>query len=131
MCNPPASPVVQTAGPLFCAARQPVDNSCFSFGNTALQPARPPALRLVLSVCTLVCLFVIHWWLFSCLIIWVLLDCSVATAERNEVVSLPVDSSVIYFSHFYVILYIGLVLTFHLDLHNLGFLFIFQSYRYW
>jgi len=40
MCNPPASPVVQSAGPL-CAAHQPADNSCFSFGNTALQPAHP------------------------------------------------------------------------------------------
>jgi len=42
MWNPPASPVVQPAGPLFSAARQPADNSCFSFGNTALQPAGPP-----------------------------------------------------------------------------------------
>ena len=33
--------VVQSAGPPFCAARQPTENSCFSFGNTALQPARP------------------------------------------------------------------------------------------
>ena len=42
MCSPLAHPVVQPAGPLFCAARQPADISCFSFGNTAL--------RLVLSV---------------------------------------------------------------------------------
>ena len=42
MCNPPAIPVVQPASPLFYAARHPKDNSCFSFGNTALQPAGPP-----------------------------------------------------------------------------------------
>jgi len=41
MCSPLARPVVQPAGPPFCAARQPAENSCFSFGNTALQPARP------------------------------------------------------------------------------------------
>jgi len=33
---------VQPTGPFCCAARQPVENSCFSFGNIAL--------RLVLSV---------------------------------------------------------------------------------
>jgi len=32
---------MQPAGPPFCAARQPVKNSCFSFGNTALTPTRP------------------------------------------------------------------------------------------
>jgi len=37
--------LVQPAGPLFYAARQPADNSCFLFGNTAR-----PALRLVLSL---------------------------------------------------------------------------------
>jgi len=42
MYNPPASPVVQLAGPLFYAACHPTDNSCFSFGNMALQPAGPP-----------------------------------------------------------------------------------------
>jgi len=40
---------VQSAGPHLCAARQPTENSCFSFGNMTLQPARLPALRLVLS----------------------------------------------------------------------------------
>jgi len=41
MCSPLARPVVKPAGPPFCAGRQPAENSCFSFGNTALQPARP------------------------------------------------------------------------------------------
>jgi len=41
MCRPPARLNVQPTGPPFCAAHQPVENSCFSFGNTALQPARP------------------------------------------------------------------------------------------
>jgi len=41
MCSPLAHHVVQPAGPPFCAARQPAENSCFSFGNSALQPARP------------------------------------------------------------------------------------------
>jgi len=41
MYSPLAHPVVQPAGPSFCAARQPAENSCFLFGNTALQPARP------------------------------------------------------------------------------------------
>jgi len=41
MCSPLAHPLVQPAGPPCCAARQPAENSCFSFGNTALQPARP------------------------------------------------------------------------------------------
>jgi len=41
MCSPLARPVVQPAGSPFCAACQPLENSCFSFGNTAL--------RLVLS----------------------------------------------------------------------------------
>jgi len=50
MCSPVASPVVQPAGPL-CAARQPADISCFSFGNTALQPARPagPPFSVILE----------------------------------------------------------------------------------
>jgi len=41
---------VQPAIPPFCAARQPMENSCFSFGNTALQPARPagPPFSVVL-----------------------------------------------------------------------------------
>jgi len=39
--QPTGQSCVHPAGPLFCAARQPADNSCFSFGNTALQPARP------------------------------------------------------------------------------------------
>jgi len=42
ICSPLAHPVVQPAGPPFCAARQSAENSCFSFGNTAL--------RLVLSI---------------------------------------------------------------------------------
>jgi len=41
MCSPLAHPVVQPAGPPFCAARQPAKNSCFLFGNTAPQPAGP------------------------------------------------------------------------------------------
>jgi len=41
MCSSLARPVLQPAGPAFCAACQPVENSCYSFGNTALQPARP------------------------------------------------------------------------------------------
>jgi len=41
MCSPLARPVVQLAGLPFCAARQPVENSCFSFGITASQSARP------------------------------------------------------------------------------------------
>jgi len=49
MCSPLARPVVQPASPPFCAARQPAENSCFSFGNTALPPARP-AVRLVSSI---------------------------------------------------------------------------------
>ena len=36
MRSPLARPVVQPAGPPFCAARQPAENSCFLFGNTAL-----------------------------------------------------------------------------------------------
>ena len=40
MCSPLACRVVQPAGP-FCAARHPAENSCFSFGNMTLQPARP------------------------------------------------------------------------------------------
>jgi len=36
MCSPLARPVVHPAGPPFCAARQTLKNSCFSFGNTAL-----------------------------------------------------------------------------------------------
>jgi len=32
---------MQPAGPPFCAARQSAENSCFSIGNMALQPARP------------------------------------------------------------------------------------------
>jgi len=39
MCSPLARPIVQPAGTPFSAARQPVENSCFSFGNTALQPS--------------------------------------------------------------------------------------------
>jgi len=42
MCSPLACPVVQPAGPPFCAAPQATKNSWFSFGNTALQPAGPP-----------------------------------------------------------------------------------------
>ena len=34
------SPILQCSLP-FCAASQPPENSRFSFGNTALQPARP------------------------------------------------------------------------------------------
>ena len=41
-CSPLAHPVVQPAGPPFCAARQPAENSCFSCGNIALQPAGHP-----------------------------------------------------------------------------------------
>jgi len=38
MCSPLARPVVQPAGPS-CAARLPPENSCFTIGNTALQPS--------------------------------------------------------------------------------------------
>jgi len=38
LCSLPARPYV------FCAARQPAENSRFSIGNTALQPARPAGL---------------------------------------------------------------------------------------
>ena len=38
-CWPLACPVVLPASPPFCAARQPAENSCFSFDNTALQPS--------------------------------------------------------------------------------------------
>jgi len=41
MCRTLACPVVQPASPPFCAARQPVENSCVSFGNMALQPTGP------------------------------------------------------------------------------------------
>ena len=41
MCSPLAHPAVQPTGPPFCAVRQSAENSCFSFGNTALQSARP------------------------------------------------------------------------------------------
>ena len=41
MCSPLARLVVQPGAPPFCAARQPAEKSGFSFGNTALQPARP------------------------------------------------------------------------------------------
>jgi len=41
MCSPLARPVVQPAGPS-CATRLPLENSCFSIGNMALQPAGPP-----------------------------------------------------------------------------------------
>jgi len=41
MCSPPACLNVQPTGSPFCAARQPMENSCFSFGNTALQTAQP------------------------------------------------------------------------------------------
>ena len=56
-CGPPARPLVHPVGSLSCADRpnvqlagppvlarflvQPAENSCFSIGNTALQPARP------------------------------------------------------------------------------------------
>jgi len=40
MYSPLACLIVQPAGPPFCAARQPAENSRFSFGNTALQPAQ-------------------------------------------------------------------------------------------
>jgi len=45
---------VQPAGPpfclVFCAARQPAHSSRFSFGNMALQPARPagPPISVIL-----------------------------------------------------------------------------------
>ena len=43
--SPPHRLFVQPIGPpfwlVFCAARQPADSSRFSFGNMALQPARP------------------------------------------------------------------------------------------
>jgi len=42
LCSPLAHPVVQPAGPSFCAARQPAENSSLSFSNTPLQPAGPP-----------------------------------------------------------------------------------------
>ena len=49
-------PNVQLAGPPcfglpFSAARRPTENSCFSIGNTALQPARPagPPFSVILS----------------------------------------------------------------------------------
>jgi len=38
MCSPLARSLVQPADPPFCAVGQPPENSCFSFGNTALQP---------------------------------------------------------------------------------------------
>jgi len=44
MCSPLAHYVAQPAGSPFCAAGQPAENLCFSFGNTALQPARPGGL---------------------------------------------------------------------------------------
>jgi len=44
MCSPLACPVVQLAGPPFCAAHQPAENSCISFSNTAFQPARRPSI---------------------------------------------------------------------------------------
>jgi len=46
MCSPLAHPVVHPAGPPFCAARQPAENSCFSFGNKALQPTQPRVAKL-------------------------------------------------------------------------------------
>jgi len=48
MCSPLARPVVQPASPPFCAARQPTENWCFSFGNTT-RPSSLLALHLVLS----------------------------------------------------------------------------------
>ena len=42
MYSPLAHPVVQPASLPFCATCQPVENSCFSLENTALQPAGPP-----------------------------------------------------------------------------------------
>jgi len=39
MYSPLARPVVQLAVPPFCAACQPTENSCFSFGKTACQPS--------------------------------------------------------------------------------------------
>jgi len=56
MCSSQTRSVVQPAGPPFFTARQPMENSCFSFGNTALQPA----LRLVLSVLSQVVSFLPH-----------------------------------------------------------------------
>jgi len=52
MCSPLGCPVVQPAGPPFCAARQPTENSYFSFGNMALQPAWPagPPFSVIPSV---------------------------------------------------------------------------------
>jgi len=49
LCSPPARLSVQPTGPSCSAAcrpallcgKQPAENSSFSFGNTALQPARP------------------------------------------------------------------------------------------
>ena len=50
MCSPLARSAVQPAGPPFCAACQPTENSCFSFGNAPSSPPGLPALRLVLSI---------------------------------------------------------------------------------
>jgi len=47
---------VQPAGPLFCSARQTADNSCFSFGNTAFQAARPAGPPFSVIYCAIVLL---------------------------------------------------------------------------
>ena len=48
MCSPPVPVNVQPTGQ---SCSDPADNSCFSFGNTALQPARPagPPFRVILG----------------------------------------------------------------------------------
>ena len=52
MCSLPSRLNVQPTGPSCSAAHQPAKNSCFAFGNTTLQPARPadPPFSVILCL---------------------------------------------------------------------------------
>ena len=59
--QPTGCPIVQPAGPPFCAARQTAENSCFSFGNTALQRARPAGPSFSHSVLSIMIMILIFY----------------------------------------------------------------------